>query len=68
MASVELKPIIGVCELCPQRLHAKAREAERIFTVRLHVMQRTVLLSEFCLSDRLCIAKEADLSTFSYNV
>ena len=26
-----------------------------VFTVRLHVMQRTVLLSEFCLSVRLSV-------------
>ena len=29
--------------------------SRRIFTVRLHVMQRTVLLSQFCLSVRLSV-------------
>ena len=29
-----------------------------VFTVRLHVMQRTVLLSEFCLSVRLSVLRQ----------
>ena len=31
------------------------QESAIIITVRLHVMQRTVLLSEFCLSIRLSV-------------
>ena len=31
------------------------KDSRTVFTVRLHVMQRTVLLSEFCLSIRLSV-------------
>ena len=36
-------------------LRRVGKNSGHVFTVRLHVMQRTVLLSEFCLSVRMSV-------------